>query len=82
LGNAVAIKRGHKAIILGAWGCGVFSNDPPDVATWFADALLEDRRLSGAFDQIVFAVLDIAEKKPTYNAFFNVSAEKPYGTKR
>ena len=77
---AVAKKHSHSAIVLGAWGCGVFGNYPYDVATWFANALLEDSRFAGAFDRIVFAVLDFADETPTYEAFCKVFEEKPHRT--
>lgn len=76
---AVARKHDHDAIVLGAWGCGVFGNDPSEVATWFADALLEDLRFVGAFKRIVFAVLDFAEDTPTFEAFRKVFAERRPG---
>lgn len=73
---AVARNHNHNALVLGAWGCGVFGNDPSDIACWFADALLEDARFAGAFDRIVFGVLDFANDTPTYNAFHNVFTER------
>lgn len=72
---AIAKARGHNAIVLGAWGCGVFGNDPSDVARWFAAALLDDSRFAGAFDRVVFAVLDFAEDAPTFEAFRKVLAK-------
>ena len=45
---AVARQHGHNAIVLGAWGCGVFGNKPSDIAHWFANALHEDLRFAGA----------------------------------
>jgi uncharacterized protein (TIGR02452 family) len=71
---AVARKHDHNAIVLGAWGCGVFGNDPTDIAQWFALALRDDSRFIGAFDRIVFGVLDFADNTPTYAAFHNVFA--------
>ncbi len=61
------------SLVLG--GCGVFGNDSHDVARWFADALFDDSRFIGAFDRVVFAVLDFADATPTYNAFRNVFDE-------
>ncbi|MEZ4709356.1 MAG: TIGR02452 family protein [Caldilineaceae bacterium] len=72
---AVARQHGHRTLVLGAWGCGVFRNDPADVAQWFAEALRADTRFAGAFEKVVFAVLDLAEGAPTLHAFQSVFAE-------
>jgi uncharacterized protein (TIGR02452 family) len=52
---AVAAAHGHRRLVLGAWGCGVFRNDPAAVAGAFARQLV---RAEGHFDHVVFAVLD------------------------
>jgi uncharacterized protein (TIGR02452 family) len=62
---AVAAAHGHRRLVLGAWGCGVFGNEPATVAAAFATAL----RHSPWFDEIVFAVLDHHPAAPTYAAF-------------
>ena len=36
---ALAVVHGHETLVLGAWGCGVFRNDPELVAAWFGDHL-------------------------------------------
>jgi uncharacterized protein (TIGR02452 family) len=54
---AVAAAERHRCLVLGAWGCGVFRNDPVEVAQAFARAL-DDARFAGAFDHVVFAVYD------------------------
>jgi uncharacterized protein (TIGR02452 family) len=53
---SVAAVQGYDSIILGAWGCGVFKNDPREVATQFQAALTGD--FAGVFRLIYFAVLD------------------------
>jgi uncharacterized protein (TIGR02452 family) len=53
---SVAAGQGYDAIILGAWGCGVFKNDPQHVARQFQAALTGD--FAGVFRLIHFAVLD------------------------
>lgn len=48
-------------LILGAYGCGVFRNDPNDVAGWWKE-LLEGEGYGAFFESIVFAVLDRSGK--------------------
>ncbi|GIM92233.1 TIGR02452 family protein [Paractinoplanes toevensis] len=62
---AVAAAHGHRRLVLGAWGCGVFGNDPATVAAAFAAALGD----SPWFDEIVFAVLDRQRGNPIRAAF-------------
>ncbi|MFM2266608.1 MAG: hypothetical protein RL757_48 [Bacteroidota bacterium] len=50
----LAQERGHEVLVLGAWGCGVFQNDPEKVALWFKEAL--ETRFAHCFKRIVFAV--------------------------
>jgi uncharacterized protein (TIGR02452 family) len=52
----IAAAHGHDAVVLGAWGCGVFGNDPRDVAGLFRQAL--DGPFAGVFARVVFAVTD------------------------
>ncbi|MFF4099213.1 TIGR02452 family protein [Streptomyces sp. NPDC001903] len=51
-----AALHGYPRLVLGAWGCGVFRNDPAEVAEAFR-ALLAGR-FAGVFERVVFAVLD------------------------
>jgi len=55
---ALAKYHGHRALVLGAWGCGVFGNDPKEMASWFAQHLLHNPAFQNAFDVVSFAVLD------------------------
>ncbi|GHB59858.1 TIGR02452 family protein [Streptomyces cirratus] len=52
----VAALHRYRGLVLGAWGCGVFRNDPGEVAEAFR-ALLAGR-FAGVFEQVVFGVLD------------------------
>lgn len=61
----VAAAGGHRRLVLGAWGCGVFRNDPVLVARAFVDAL----RVVDYFDHVVFAVLDRVAGTPVHKAF-------------
>jgi uncharacterized protein (TIGR02452 family) len=53
-----AAAHGHRRLVLGAWGCGVFGNDPAQVAGAFRDLLTGEGRFTGQFEQVVFGVLD------------------------
>ncbi len=55
---AVALCHNYEHLILGAWGCGVFRNDPREIAELFAAALLGDDRFHQRFQSVTFAVLD------------------------
>ena len=52
--------------MLGAWGCGVFGNEPLDVAQWMRDCLHGDYQ--GVFKRVVFACYDKADG-PNITAF-------------
>ncbi|WP_096336067.1 TIGR02452 family protein [Pseudofrankia asymbiotica] len=54
---AVAARHGYRRLVLGAWGCGAFGNDPGVVAAAFAELLLPGGTFAEHFDEIVFAIL-------------------------
>ncbi|KAF3887480.1 MULTISPECIES: TIGR02452 family protein [Nostocales] len=55
---SVAAIHDYKVLVLGAWGCGVFKNNPQNVAEYFYHHLVENPNLNGFFEKVVFAVLD------------------------
>ena len=67
----LTIAQAHniERLVLGAWGCGVFRNDPKLVATVFSDLLNPHGKFAGAFSQVVFAVFDRSIGETTYRAF-------------
>ncbi|MER5308443.1 TIGR02452 family protein [Streptomyces sp. NPDC002773] len=67
-----AAAAGYRRLVLGAWGCGVFQNDPEQVAGAFKALLTGDGRFAGHFEEAVFAVLDRASGTPTLAAFARV----------
>ena len=67
LALAIFAERGAKNLVLGAYGCGVFRNDPVKIAAWWEELLNGEFR--GIFGQIVFAVLDRSKNKACLNAF-------------
>ncbi|MFF9868929.1 TIGR02452 family protein [Streptomyces sp. NPDC013953] len=64
-----AVASGYRRLVLGAWGCGVFRNDPAEVAGAFRALLTGPGRFAGHFDEVVFAVLDRTAKGATLGAF-------------
>ncbi len=50
----IAADQGHSTLILGAWGCGVFQNDPEYIAKTFK-MLLEDY-FKNYFTEVIFAI--------------------------
>lgn len=67
-----AIISGVNKLILGAWGCGVFKNDPNFVAQCFLDNLNKDNKRY-YFDEIIFAVInDHNSVANNYEIFNNI----------
>lgn len=66
---SVFVEQGVDNLILGAWGCGVFRNQPEDVAHYFAHYLLNDGKYAKCFKNIIFAVFDTGKKQENINAF-------------
>ncbi|MCA9107692.1 MAG: TIGR02452 family protein [Planctomycetales bacterium] len=53
---SIARAYGYSELILGAWGCGAFGNDPRRTASDFRNAL--EGEFAGAFGEVVFAITD------------------------
>jgi uncharacterized protein (TIGR02452 family) len=53
---AIAAAHGDSHLVLGAWGCGVFGNDPRVVARAFARDL--EGHYANVFEEVVFAIFD------------------------
>lgn len=53
---ALAASLGHRRLVLGAWGCGAFRNDPVLVADVFARRLAHPA--CAGLERVVFAVFD------------------------
>lgn len=66
---AVAARHQRRSLVLGAWGCGVFRNDPVAVASAFHGLLSDAGLFEGVFPRVVFAVLDRASGTPNLAAF-------------
>lgn len=66
---SVAAKYGYKNLVLGAWGCGAFGNDPKDVAEYFKCVLI-DEEYGKYFDEVCFAIYG-SENGKNITAFGN-----------
>lgn len=66
---ALGIFAEHKAkhLVLGAYGCGVFRNDPREVAAWWRELLEEG--MGQYFDSVFHAVLDRSKDGSCIKAF-------------
>ncbi|MEL6190261.1 MAG: TIGR02452 family protein, partial [Myxococcota bacterium] len=70
-------QQGCGYVVLGAWGCGVFGNDPTMIASLFDKALAEG--FAGVFQRVRFSVLDLSVEQATYQAFKRPFRVEPSG---
>ncbi|MGY3678187.1 TIGR02452 family protein [Streptomyces sp. TE33382] len=75
----VAAVRGYRRLVLGAWGCGVFRNDPAQVAGAFHTLLRDGGRFGGHFEQIVFGILERGPESAVRTAFARTFADRLQG---
>lgn len=73
---AIARAYGYESLVLGAWGCGAFRNDPLRTAMDFRRAIEEDFR--GAFSTIVFAITDWSTERRFISPFRDVFEPVPW----
>jgi uncharacterized protein (TIGR02452 family) len=66
---SLAVVHSHEVLVLGAWGCGVFANDPERVAGWFQSHLAGTGTFRRAFRKVVFAVFDRTETQSALRPF-------------
>ncbi len=65
----IAVQYGYGTLVLGAWGCGAFGNDPHRIAGAFHQSL--HGRFAGQFDRVVFAIADDSPESSCLEAFRN-----------
>ena len=66
---SLAVLHNCDALVLGAWGCGVFRNEPSMVAQMFSDFLLPGGKFWGRFKSVLFSVLDSSSEQKTFTEF-------------
>lgn len=69
---ALACEYQADALILGAWGCGVFQNDPAIVARTFGDLLQPGGMFANRIPMALFSVLDNSKNQGTFKVFAEV----------
>jgi len=69
---ALAAHRQGDGLVLGAWGCGVFHNDPRMVASAFFKHLGPGGEFENRFRHILFAIHDSSRERAVYNAFLTL----------
>jgi len=77
---AVAHAYGYESLVLGAWGCGAFQNDPVQTARDFREALEGD--FAGCFQKVVFAITDWSEDRRFLGPFRNAFSDHPPAPRR
>ena len=70
----IAQNEKCDTLILGAFGCGVFGNDPEFVANAFHNLL--NAKFKDVFSEVIFAVPTFGKANPNYEAFKKVFPEK------
>ncbi len=70
---AIAKAYGYSSLILGAWRCGAFGNDPNRTARDFREAIEGD--YNGQFANILFAIADWSDDRKFLSPFADVFSE-------
>ena len=74
---SVAASQSCSVLVLGAWGCGVFRNNPVQVATIFRDQLGPGGPFWKRFTHVLFAVLDTTVGRRIYQPFAEMFTSLP-----
>lgn len=64
-----AVEIGTEVLILGAWGCGAYGNNPDVVAQAFKQAILEQ---GAALKKVVFAIYGDTQNQQAFHRVFSV----------
>ncbi|QEG00167.1 hypothetical protein Mal15_42360 [Stieleria maiorica] len=70
---AIAAAYGYRSLVLGAWGCGAFENDPKRTAQDFRSAL--ESQFAGVFSTVVFAITDWSPERRFIGPFRDVFSQ-------
>lgn len=79
---AVAQEQGHTHLVLGAFGCGVFKNDPLHVALAFDSWLRGSGAFVRSFQKVVFAIPRDSHNYPAFTEVFGGGQMEPRAMER
>jgi len=65
-----SLHHGHTAIVLGAYGCGAFKNDPNRVAQLFWTLLGPGGEFEGRFGVVIFAIMKSRDNMQAFSSVF------------
>lgn len=71
----IGLVNGHNALILGAWGCGIFHNPPLHIAKLFREVFI-DHEFYNKFRRVTFAILEDKISLQRKNGIGNVQPFK------
>lgn len=71
---SIARAYGYSELVLGAWGCGAFENDPRCTARDFRSAI--EGEFAGAFGEVVFAITDWSPERRFLGPFRDVFSKE------
>ena len=75
----IGLRKGHDALVLGAWGCGAFHNPPAHIARLFHEVLEEDE-FKNKYRKIIFAILEDHNSRKGHNPEGNlIPFQREYG---
>jgi hypothetical protein len=72
-----AVHHGHTAIVLGAYGCGAFKNDPRTVAKLYWKLLGPGGEFEGRFQIVVFAIIKSMDNMQAFTQLFPYMKQIP-----
>lgn len=77
IARVLAIARAFEfdSLVLGAWGCGAFRNDPDRTARDFRTAL--ETEFAGVFEEVQFAIADWSPERKFLGPFRDVFSNTP-----
>jgi uncharacterized protein (TIGR02452 family) len=73
--------HGHTALVLGAFGCGAFKNDPHELTRLYLELLGPGGEFEGCFEIVIFAIIKSSNLLERFGATFPRIDDVPGPTK-